>query len=33
MLIIAVAVFAGRAGRAFGVDYYLARRWPRLPLW
>lgn len=33
MLCIAVAVFAGRAGRAFGLDYYLARRWPRLPLW
>lgn len=33
MLCIAVAVFLGRAGRAFGFDYYLARRWPRLPLW
>lgn len=33
MLCIAIAVFAGRAGRAFGVDYYLTRRWPRSPLW
>lgn len=33
MLCIAIAVYVGRAGRAFGLDYYLARRWPRLPLW
>jgi uncharacterized membrane protein YphA (DoxX/SURF4 family) len=33
MLCIAIAVFVGRAGRAFGLDYYLARRWPGLPLW
>jgi hypothetical protein len=23
----------GAAGRAFGVDYYLARRWPEVRLW
>jgi uncharacterized membrane protein YphA (DoxX/SURF4 family) len=33
MVCIAIAVFVGRAGRAFGLDYYLARRWPRVALW
>jgi len=33
MLGIAIALYVGRAGRSFGFDYYLARRWPRLPLW
>lgn len=33
MLGIAIAVYVGRAGRAFGLDSYLARRWPSLPLW
>lgn len=33
MLCIAMAVYVGRAGRAFGLDYYLARRWPSVPLW
>jgi thiosulfate dehydrogenase [quinone] large subunit len=30
---IAVALIIGAAGRTFGVDALLARRWPRSPLW
>ena len=30
---IALVVFLGRAGRVWGVDAYLAQRWPRSPLW
>jgi hypothetical protein len=26
-------VFLGRAGRVYGVDAYLAKRWPNSPLW
>ena len=30
---IALVVFLGRAGRAWGVDSYLAKSWPKSPLW
>lgn len=30
---IALIVMLGAAGRAFGVDYYLVRRWPKVKLW
>jgi uncharacterized membrane protein YphA (DoxX/SURF4 family) len=30
---IALILIAGAAGRAFGVDYFLARRCPNVPLW
>ena len=30
---IALVVFLGRAGRTFGIDHYLAKRWPKNPLW
>ena len=30
---IALVVFLGRAGRVWGVDDYLAKRWPKCPLW
>ena len=30
---IALVVFLGRAGRVWGVDAYLAKRWPKSPLW
>ncbi len=30
---IALVVLLGRAGRVWGVDAYLAKRWPSLPLW
>ncbi|UCF40533.1 MAG: DoxX family protein [Gemmatimonadota bacterium] len=30
---IALIVMLGAAGRAFGVDYYLAKRWPAVKLW
>jgi thiosulfate dehydrogenase (quinone) large subunit len=30
---IAVALLIGAAGRTFGLDALLARRWPRSPLW
>ncbi len=30
---IALALLIGAAGRTFGVDGLLARRWPRSPLW
>jgi len=30
---IALTLLLTRAGRTLGVDSYLARRWPRVPLW
>jgi len=30
---IALVVFLGRAGRVFGIDAYLAIRWPRSWIW
>jgi uncharacterized membrane protein YphA (DoxX/SURF4 family) len=30
---IALIVFLGRAGRAWGLDIFLARRWPKSWLW
>src|SRR6266566_8668176 len=30
---IALVVFLGRAGRFWGIDRYLAKRWPGSPLW
>lgn len=30
---IAIALIIGAAGRTFGLDAMLARRWPRSPLW
>jgi uncharacterized membrane protein YphA (DoxX/SURF4 family) len=30
---IALVVFLGRAGRVWGIDALLARRWPRFWLW
>lgn len=30
---IALALIIGAAGRTFGVDAFLARRWPRSPFW
>src|SRR5829696_5360098 len=33
LVAIALAVFIGAAGRTLGLDTYLARRWPRSPLW
>jgi len=30
---IGLVVFLGRAGRVWGVDRYLAKRWPKSPLW
>ena len=32
-LSIALVVFLGRAGRVCGIDGYLAKRWPKSPLW
>ncbi len=31
--IISLALLIGAAGRTFGVDAFLARRWPRSPFW
>jgi thiosulfate dehydrogenase [quinone] large subunit len=33
LAVIAVALLIGAAGRTFGLDALLARRWPRSPLW
>ncbi len=30
---ISLALLVGAAGRTFGLDSFLARRWPRSPLW
>ena len=32
-IFILLVVLLGAAGRALGADYFLARKWPRLPLW
>ncbi len=31
--VIGLVVMLGAAGRAFGIDYLLAARWPRIGLW
>ena len=33
LIFICLMLFLGRAGRAFGIDSYLAKRWPSSPLW
>ena len=33
MFFIALVLLLGAAGRSFGLDYFLAKRWPRMPLW
>jgi thiosulfate dehydrogenase [quinone] large subunit len=33
LFFIALVIFLGRAGRSFGLDSYLARRWPKSQLW
>ena len=33
VFLIALVVFLGRAGRTWGIDSYLAKRWPKSPLW
>lgn len=33
LFFIALVLFLGRAGRAWGIDRYLAKRWPKSPLW
>jgi uncharacterized membrane protein YphA (DoxX/SURF4 family) len=33
LIFICLMLFLGRAGRAFGIDSYLAKRWPKCPLW
>ena len=33
LIIITVVLFLGRAGRAWGLDSFLAKRWPNSPLW
>ena len=33
LIIITLLLFFGRAGRVFGVDRYLAKRWPNSILW
>ena len=33
LFFIALVLFLGRAGRTWGIDSYLARRWPKSPLW
>lgn len=33
LIFIALLLFFGRAGRAWGIDSYLAKRWPNCPLW
>jgi uncharacterized membrane protein YphA (DoxX/SURF4 family) len=30
---IAVVLIPGRAGRLFGIDHFLARKWPKSILW
>src|SRR4051794_13601666 len=32
-VVIALALLTGAAGRTLGLDTFLARRWPRSPLW
>jgi uncharacterized membrane protein YphA (DoxX/SURF4 family) len=33
LIIICLMIFFGRAGRVFGIDSYLAKRWPKALLW
>jgi len=33
LVIITIVLFLGRAGRVWGIDGYLAKRWPNSPLW
>jgi thiosulfate dehydrogenase [quinone] large subunit len=33
LIMIGLMLFFGRAGRAWGIDGYLAKRWPNSPLW
>lgn len=33
MFFIALVLMLGAAGRSFGLDYFLAKRWPGMPLW
>jgi thiosulfate dehydrogenase (quinone) large subunit len=33
LLFISLVLFLGHAGRAYGIDRYLAKRWPKSPLW
>lgn len=33
LFFIALVVFIGCAGRVWGIDAYLAKRWPRFPIW
>ena len=33
LIFIALLLFFGRAGRVWGIDSYLAKRWPNSPLW
>src|SRR5213082_308577 len=33
LIFITILLFFGRAGRAWGIDSYLAKRWPKSPLW
>jgi uncharacterized membrane protein YphA (DoxX/SURF4 family) len=33
LFFIGLVIFLGRAGRAWGIDSYLAKRWPNSPLW
>ena len=33
LIFICLILFLGRAGRVFGVDSYLAKRWPNFPPW
>jgi uncharacterized membrane protein YphA (DoxX/SURF4 family) len=33
LIFICLMLFLGRAGRVFGIDSYLAKRWPSSPLW
>lgn len=33
VFLIALVVFLGRAGRSWGIDAYLSKRWPNSPFW
>jgi uncharacterized membrane protein YphA (DoxX/SURF4 family) len=33
LIFIALVLFLGHAGRAWGIDSFLAKRWPNSPLW
>ena len=32
-MMVSLALLVGAAGRTFGLDAFLAARWPRSPLW